>query len=216
MTRRILLLGISLLVAGVACHGRPFPLSAQAGSTIVIPMTDTENSALGPFGLGGSDYDDPQRGSLVVHLGSATGFALETRLAFIAAPPVESQVGPWGGGFGRSLLLVVDIPTDAPLGVHDLYIVNERTVDGVAEAVDVTPAPLTIAILPNTVNAGGENVVGEPTPGIFYLGATPFNFEDPLGPGTGNFLLPAVAPPSFGLRVTTANGQVPAGGAGRR
>jgi len=216
MRRRLLLAGLALVVAGTACHGRPIPMSAQAGSTIVIPLSDSEHPGLLPLakiGFGGSSYEDPQRGSLVAHLDDASGFALETRIAFIATPPVESTLGPSGGPFGRSLLLVVDIPTNAPLGYHDLVLVNERVVDGTPESTVVTPAPITIAILPNVVSAGGQNVVGTPTQEIFYLGTQALPFED--GVVSGNLLHSAVPPPSFGLRVSTANGQVPTGQAGR-
>jgi hypothetical protein len=213
MKRRALAAGC-LAALALACHARPVPLSVQAGATFVIPLTESETPGLfglAQVGFGGTEHADPQRGSLVVRLGSATGYALTTRLAFLGAAPVESLLGPGGSGFGRSLLLVVDVPSGAPLGVHDLVLVNERVRDGVPQSTVVTPAPLSLAILPATVVAGGQSLVGAPTPAGFFTpaGLVPFDVQ-------GSSTLPeAVPPPSFGVKVTTANGQVPAGGAGR-
>jgi hypothetical protein len=214
MKREFLVAGLLCALGGLACHGRPVPTSAQAGSTIAIPLASTETAGLGglaKLGFGGTDYDDPQRGSLAVYLDSQGGFKLTTRLALLGAPPVESPLGPSGGAIGRNLVLVVDVPANAPVGVHNLVVVNERMVDGVAQNTVVTPAPLSLAILPNQVVANGQIVVGTPTPSTFFVTPGELPFDD----GTTNTLELAVPPPSFGLTVSTANGQVPPGGAGR-
>lgn len=198
-----------LVLATAACTGDPIPLSAQAGSTVVLPFSDGDDAMLEPLAqiaYGGTDYADPQRGSLVVQLDQPGGFELTTRLAFLAEAPVESPMGPGGihGAldFGRQLLLLVDIPTDAPLGTHSLHVIHRRTVGGAVVDTPVDESPGSIAILPNAVQAGSETVYGSPTPTQGWLngGLYPIDLGD---------LASVVPQPSFGVAVTTPTGAPP-------
>jgi hypothetical protein len=199
------------VLATAACTGDPIPLSAQAGSTIVLPFSDADDAVLEPIAqvaYGGTEYADPQRGSLVVQLDQAGGFELTTRLAFLAEAPVESPMGPGGlyGAldFGRNLLLVVDIPTDAPLGTHSLHVVHRRTTGGVVVDVPVDDSPGSLAILPNAVQAGAETIYGSPTPTQAWVNGTlyPIDLAD---------LATVIPDPSFGVAVTTPSGTPPEG-----
>jgi len=218
--RRDLSFGFGLVVlaafVGSGCTTPTIGSSTQAGSTLVIPFHVDSVAALAPLspvGFGGSEFDDPQRGELVVHLDSETGFALETRLALLVLPPVESELGPHSFA-GGNLLLMVDVPAGAPPGTHGIVLVHEREVDGGVETT-VIPAPQTIKILPNQVLAGSELVTGEPTPSeIFWAGAWyPLIGVNQNGPF--NNYAQAVPEPSFGVRVTSDTGVPPAGSAPR-
>ena len=219
----LLLVGALALLAIAGCMGNPIPLSAQAGSTIVVPYSSSDFDVfefVDPVGFGGTEVEDPQRGTLVLQLDSFGGFELTTRLGLNAAAPVEAPVGAGAAGWGSQLLLVVDIPTDAPLGTHDLVLVNRRVEGGVPVDTQITPSPGAIRILPTVVDAGGELVTGAATPGQFFSPGAGFlplkDFVDLDGDGElDNFFENAVPEPSFGVQVSTPTGQVPPGSAPR-
>jgi hypothetical protein len=221
MRRTLLLASAAWAIAlGVGCTGNPISTSAQAGSTVVIPFAVDSAvgfGALAAVGLGGSQFDDPQRGKLVVHLGSSSGFALTTRLAFLASAPVESALGV-RSAVGQNLLLMVDLPTNTPQGWHDLVLVRERTVNGAPELTVVTPYPATpqrLRVLPNQVQAGGTTVTGQPTPSEIWFNGV-WNALVGTGPsGPFNYFGYVVPPPSFGVRVSTAGGGTPASAGAR-
>jgi len=153
-----LLLGL-FLVAALAgpfgCMGAPVPLSAQAGSTITIPLGSP--NVLPGVGYGGTEAPDPQRGSFVYRLETPSGpFALVTRASGLATPHSQAPLAR-----GRPLFLqvdpsqvvsIVDIPADAPLGTYDVSVTREFvdpvTFETQSEAIDY---PFQLSILPNTV-----------------------------------------------------------------
>lgn len=204
--RTLLVLGAAgILCEVLACTAQPVPLSAQAGSTVLIPFSIQE---LTEVGFGGTDFSDPQRGSLVVQLDGQGGFELTTRLALVAAPPVESPSAHDGAPQARNLVLVVDVPTDAPPGTHSIVLVNRKTVGGAPVDTLVSPSPQTLRILPSSILAGGEVVDGAPTQSRIWLGG---DYE-----ALGQASFAAVVPePSFGLSVRTPDGTAPDDGTNR-
>ena len=212
--RRDVLLGswVLLLVAslGAGCTTHPVTTSAQVGSTIVIPFSVESVPGYVPlpvFGFGGSEFDDPQRGRMVVHLGDETGPTLDTRLSFLVTAPVESELGV-RSSFGATLLVMVDIPAGTPLGIHDVVLVHERDVAGGVEET-VLLSPQTIRVLPDQVLAGSDLITGAPTPSqVFFAGA----WWNLIGTNNGqpfNNYEQLVPEPSFGVRVSTDTGVPP-------
>lgn len=196
-----------LLAALVGCQARVIPLSAQAGSTVVIPFTGANEGAepgLGPIGYGGTDYPDPQRGETVAQLGT-TGWELSTRATMEAAPSTRANLA------GRQMLLIADIPAGAPLGTHDLVLVNRRDDGGGPVDTPVTPAYQgSLTILPNSIDvdtgSGIETVVGSPTPTEYYG-------TKPLGGPVGWWqAAPFFAIPDPGFRLTVVRGQTDGSG----
>ena len=127
----------TVMLTTLACTGKPVQLTAQAGSTIVIPLNlgARADNALGldhigygvtlPQGMAGTEYSDPQRGKLVVELEGSGGRTLLTRWVFLADPPAGSkleQIRTWAG---REVFLVADIPADLS-GVFSLELYWER------------------------------------------------------------------------------------------
>jgi hypothetical protein len=163
--RSALLLG-ALATIAIACHGQNLPQSAQRGSTVLIPFGGNFASDPGMVvGYGGVDYADPQRGTMIFQLGEEGGFELTTRATTtVLAHPATQHAREGDGLSGRSgfqHLSVVDIPLDAPLGTHDLFLVRRPS-----EGSDIAAGFLqsTISILPEVIDAGGVQVVGIPTP----------------------------------------------------
>lgn len=158
-----------LLVGGLACQGQVTPLSAQAGSTILIPIGGTYSSNTSPdtMGFGGDEYTDYQRGELVYMLGGPGGVELDTR-ATVALPSHPNSVDSTSGIFGSlssvQYASVVDIPTTAPTGEHTLHVVRRVIRNG--QTMDQTGPTYngTITILPNQITQGVPvPVVGERT-----------------------------------------------------
>jgi hypothetical protein len=195
------LLGLAALLG--ACMGQPIGLSAQRGSTIAIPLQgDGTFGATAPVGYGGSAYTDVQRGELVFQLDGPGGFELTTRLAM--ETDISRRLFTIHGLTARQILVMVDIPIDAPLGTHSLYLVNR--LDGVDTPV-VPAYEGQIKILPESIEvalAGGgtETISGAPTPLEFYNdGWQPI---DPTWP---------IPMPSFEVKLNKVRGT---GGDGRR
>jgi hypothetical protein len=154
---------LTILPAMIACTGHPVPLSAQAGSTIVIPLRGVNDTTL--IGYGGSLVTDHQRGELVFRLDGPTGLELITR-GTSAVTAAQTTHGARAGTFGGSVqaIALVDIPANAPVGTHTLH-VTRRTIEGGNPVEYSFPAyPGEIQILPNEVTAGSETVIGTPTP----------------------------------------------------
>jgi hypothetical protein len=161
------LFGLAALLG--ACMGQPVGLSAQRGSTIAIPLQgDGTFVATAPLGYGGSEYADVQRGELVFQLDGPGGFELTTRLAM--ETDISRRLFTIHALTARQIFVMVDIPTDAPLGTHSLYLVNR--LDGVDTPV-VPSYEGQIKILPESIEvalAGGgtETITGAPTPLQFF------------------------------------------------
>ncbi len=166
VVRSLKLLPCLLLLTGglAACQGRIAPLSAQQGSTILIPL-DGESGLTpaerGRVGYGGSKVSDPQRGELVYRLDGPSGFELVT----LGSTRVKADV------VGVQLVSLVEIPIDAPLGSHDLFVAHRRF-DPATGSVVEQPGPDyhgQLSILPSAISVslpggGSELIEGRPTP----------------------------------------------------
>lgn len=153
-----------VLACALGCQTRPIPLSAQRGSTVVIPL----GWGLGLYGYGGSEYSDPQRGTMVFRLDGASGFELLTRFSTIAAPAPQAFYATNTPNANGQVVSVVDIPVGAPLGTHSLYVA--RNLNGTDFSFTYGGQ---LKILPQTVTAGSESITGQSTPReafSFWLG----------------------------------------------
>ena len=159
-----LLLVIVSLVIG--CQMQPVPLSAQAGSTVVIAL---DASRLLAVGHGGTEYDDPQRGEMVFALGDYPdldpelgGFELTTRVTLLLGPPPRASRSTLGGAQYLSIVDLVNPGGEPlPLGLQQLHVSHLR--DGVYTEI---LQQWEIGILPADVEVepGGEWITGAPTP----------------------------------------------------
>jgi hypothetical protein len=157
---KLVVWGLAAAFAALGCQGAPIPLSAQKGSTLLIPLGGIDEADAGRIGFGSQAYQDRQRGALVFKLGGPDGPELVTRATTALSGPLASTHGI-GAPFGYRTDLVVslvDIPDTEviPEGVHTLHVT--RRLGGVD-----LPGPEyagEIAILPATVGA----VTGVPTP----------------------------------------------------
>lgn len=181
------LLALALLAA--ACQGQIVPLSAQQGTTILIPLQSGDPFATGLVGFGGAEVVDYQRGAFRFRLDDSSGPILETRGAsIVAAHPASAHGRGESLAPGVQLVALVNIPSDAPLGTHAIHISRVRIED--QQEVEYTSAlqyPGLIKILPNEIEvdlAGGgtEIVTGAETPFEARFGSfwTPANDYVPL------------------------------------
>lgn len=178
----------ALLLASWGCTGQPLSLSAQAGSTILIPLSVDALAdltlSLEHVGYGASPgvpggYKDPQRGYLEVRL-EQTGDVLVTRRAFLTEHTLGSSLAELRTSVGRTLILVVDIPIDAPHGRFDLELWHRRWNPEAGGGAGVweenralagaTPYFGTLAILPDVLTVNGETITGAPTPALYASG----------------------------------------------
>lgn len=218
-------MGMTFLLA-LACSGQPVSVTVQAGGTVMVPLTvESEmNGAVtvASYGtahwwLDGTRFEDPQRGELVLLLDDGDGdpsndVELVTRGVFVAEAPVESAERNLQTGFGRRLLLVADVPVDAPLGTYPLRLLHRRVVDGqtvesqpLQDAVSGDPVDYfgELKILPPSIpiqlpDGTTETAVGAASPDLlyFYNGDTIFFGQAGLGP---EMAMPAQA---FSIAVT--------------
>lgn len=158
------LLGLVAMSLLLACSGASVPLSAQKGSTILIPIGGMLDEDDGLIGFGSQLYEDRQRGALVFKLDGPSGAELSTRVVTALAGPLASAHGiasPFG--YRTDLLVaMVDIPNTPAIteGTHGLYIVRRLGgIDHAGPAYDHQ-----ISILPASIIAGAETIVGAPTP----------------------------------------------------
>lgn len=167
----ILALLILLLHAGCQI---PISTSAQAGSTVLIPL-DSDRDVVG---YGGTQATDPQRGTLVW---TATGpspamtpYDLTTRFTIKGGHDARS-LNATDTAIARyeQVVSVVDLPSDLPSGVYTLE-VKRHHLGGISE-VRTPPVTTTLRVLPASVMSGGETIVGAPTPleGWGWLGDPP-------------------------------------------
>ena len=110
----------------VACQMQSIPLSAQAGSTIAIPL-DTAQT-MGRIGYGGDYSADPQRGRILLELRTPDGLScspmpclyLAARAGSVAVGSESTSVARTGppSVFGiqpasaRMAMFLFDIPAD--------------------------------------------------------------------------------------------------------
>jgi hypothetical protein len=159
------ILAVLTLLATSACQGRVVPLSAQRGSTVLIPLNGAFADPATAIGYGGATYADHQRGEMVFKIDSPTGVELVTRATTAVLPHPASRHARNGAGASPGLsgfqhVSLVDIPTGAPLGRHDLYLVRR---DASGEQ-NLGLLRASIEILPESVLAGTETITGAPTP----------------------------------------------------
>lgn len=197
----LFLLGFGAL----ACQVQPVPMSAQAGSTVMLPISVLGGG--GPIGHGGTDYSDPQRGELVFALGDTIeNGGTELRTRFTAAV----SAGPRSPIEYSQYVAFVDLvnPQGAvlPEGPQTIHISHRLN----GQVTSFSPAQSwTVAILPATVTAGGQPVTGAATP----LQAWDFIYgggwtDIPLQGAEGEIAFEdAIPKPAIRLGVRRPNGQ---------
>lgn len=154
-------------LAALGCTGKVLPLSAQAGSTVAIPLGGARD--LGPVGFGGADVSDPQRGEIVYRLDAPAGpVELVTRASTALGGHAGAGVAR-SGGLLYQVVSLVDVPSDAPLGTHPVDVLHRRR-DPATGARLETPIPYEgeLSVLPAAIEvagpAGTETIAGAPTP----------------------------------------------------
>lgn len=165
---------VLILGALAACSGKPIPLSAQAGSTVAIPLLS--GSYPTEIGYGGTEVTDYQRGALVFRLDGPTGMELVTRGTSLVFASPASAAGRGIVSGPSQIVSIGDLPADAPVGTHSLYVTRRRIEAGqpVEYAFPGYAGP--IQILPNQITVplsggGSESITGAPTPFQAYLGS---------------------------------------------
>ncbi len=162
-----------------ACSGPIAPLSAQKGSTILIPVAGVTPYEAGEIGFGGSQVTDHQRGTLVYKLDGPGGPELLTRGSSVVYPGFHSSLAEGGDEFVfAQVFSIVDIPNTPSIttGTHSLYVVRRH------QGVD-TPLSSAysgqIAILPHSVDVGGGVMIsGASTPFALLYDGFQLNLSD--------------------------------------
>lgn len=161
-------LALALLVLGVlGCTGRVLPQSAQAGSTVVIPLGAW--SRVGPVGFGGSEVDDRQRGQLAYFLDAPAQLVrLETRGSALVTGHPASVVAR-GSPVSHQIVSLVDIPESAPRGTHpiDVFWIHTDPATGRIRVEEIAYEG-ELSVLPPEIPVSGpggaETIVGRTTP----------------------------------------------------
>lgn len=189
----------ALILALAACQGRPVPLAAQAGSTVVIPLQGLTSTTV--VGYGGETLEDFQRGTLVFRLDGPSGMELLTRgTSAVAAAPTTAAARGELLATPLEVVALVDIPAGAPEGPHTLYVTRRRIENGAPVEYAFPGYSGTLTILPEHVVAGGQTETGARTPFEAYSCG-------PLGCGFGDVStsLPGVIPePELRVRLNLA------------
>ena len=166
---RVAIASVLLGVASLACQGRVLPLSAQAGSTILVPVGGDLQFVGDVVGYGGTIQEDYQRGTLIYRLDGPSGMELVTRAtsAVIAYPGADLTRFPTLPQ--RQIVSIVAIPANAPNGTHALHVTRRRLENGVPVEYPTSGYPGEIRILPDQLTvplAGGgtETISGAETP----------------------------------------------------
>jgi len=161
---------LPLTWAAFACQGQNLAHTAQRGSTIAITLGGSQSGSTQSLvvGYGGTAFTDYQRGEMVYRLDGYEGVELLTRATSTLLGHPASSSARDGLGFnpfasGQQHVSIVDIPGNAPLGTHSLYMM--RRVGGSLIEVGVHPAE--IKILPASIwvdtDSGPEEIEGEQT-----------------------------------------------------
>lgn len=147
---------VLLAIVAIACQGRPIPLAAVRGTSVLIPIGGGGVATLEGFqmGYGSPTNPDWQRGRLRIWLDSdysadpsPPDFELSVRGAARVRPDRSSPAGLSEGEdywLGDQVVVVVDVPANAPLGNFDVYAARYiRQWDGSDwdQEVATTPAP---------------------------------------------------------------------------
>jgi hypothetical protein len=200
-------IGLGFVIVAAACTGPVLPLSAQKGSTIVIPLTGASAEERGEIGYGGTQVTDYQRGSLIYKLDGPSGPELVTRGSSFVLPSLASPIGYAGYNYvSGQIVSIVDIPNTAAIttGTHSLYVV--RRFQGVDEPL-AYPYPGQIAILPASIDVGGGVVVsGQSTPfSVAFEGSSVFTA---IGPTVNSTVPKPQLKATFGASVYAAEVQL--------
>lgn len=190
-------LALLLTLLAAACTSEPVPLSAQAGSTLLVALGD-EAIVGGSVGYA-SPYRgfDDQRGELRLELVGNEGSGLEpvvlhtryvTRVH--ADPASHASIFPHLFDWRLALVLaLVDIPPDTPPGTYEIRYARRRRVDATTYE-DLTPvvppAGTLLSVLPPEIDLAGPDgaprtFAGTENPAIGYAGSAWFDLTDELG-----------------------------------
>ena len=161
---------LPLTWAAFACQGQNLAQTAQRGSTIAITLGGSQSGSTQSLvvGYGGTAFTDYQRGEMVYRLDGYEGPELVTRATTTLLAHPASSSARAGLGFdplasGQQHVSIVDIPGDAPLGTHSLYMMRRVGVS----LLEVGVHPAEIQILPASIwvdtGSGPEEIVGTPT-----------------------------------------------------
>jgi hypothetical protein len=197
-----------LAIMTMACQGKPIPMTAVRGTSVLIPVgagTTFNNEGL-QMGFGTPTLLDWQRGRLHITLDSESGFPLPVRgvsrvRADRASPAGLSEANPLVNPFwlGDQVVALVDVPGNAPLGLHDVYVTRYiRHWDGTDwdQEIAAAPAPSYNGTLEIVAGAGS------PTPFEAFI----FDWTDVSG------AIPGFVPyPKF--RFVVQSGSTPIGSA---
>lgn len=170
MDRFLCLALVTVALALAGCQGRPVGMTAQQGSSVVIPLSDATNPDAAAYG--GTTAPDYQRGTLIFRLDGPTGMELVTRAATVVTPASSSKASKDGLNFvvPRQIMVLVDVPTNAPLGAHSLHVVRRRVEGGVPVEYPGPGYAGQLTVLPNQIDVGGTLVTGQSTPFHYYGG----------------------------------------------
>lgn len=152
-----------------ACGGPSVPLQAQAGASVVIPLTGDLTSDMPVIGFGSDLVEDPQRGELVYRLRGT-----ETELLTRATSSI--QVGFPSNLIGGDVQIVslVDIPPESPVGTFAIDVVRRyRDAAGIVQEIPV-PYGGVLSVLPHELDFDCDatvDSVGAPTPWSRITGA---------------------------------------------
>lgn len=175
--RRVSKLSCVALVAAtaLACQGRLLPMTAQVGSTVLIPLGDPDVADLAYGGTAvGTDY---QRGTLVFRLTDGYGGSvimdggspveLTTRLTTVVTPSPRAAGGGGLGTTGRAqVVAIVDIPASVQPDRYGLQVVR-KTEQSTEVVLPTDTFRSELEILPASIESppsSGNYVAGQSTP----------------------------------------------------
>ncbi len=146
----------------IACGGPPVPLQAQAGASVIIPLTGDQTSGMPVIGFGSDLVEDPQRGELVYRLRGT-----ETELLTRATSSI--QVGFPSNLIGGDVQIVslVDVPQDVDSGTYSIEVLRRFRDTAGFEQEEEIPYDGVLSILPHELDFDCDatvDSVGAPTP----------------------------------------------------
>jgi len=202
-------LGLAIVFA-TACGGPTVPISAQAGSTIVIPVTGELLAGSDTIvGFGNEFAEDRQRGILVFRLREA-GKELHTRLTTSVTTTGIVSANLVRDSNMRQVVSLVDLPADSPVGTFHIDVARRfRDLEGV-EREESIPYGGEVTVLPHQLDLDCDqtaDVIGRPTPWVAFFpqaggGVTPV--EIATSGGSGNVIAGMTPLPELVIRLLPA------------